>query len=51
MDDAAVVSPFSTRELVHAKQLVSIPYHVSRSDADKGKSRFARKNSPSGKGL
>ena len=28
---------------------VGVAYHISKCDADKGKSRFARKKSPSGK--
>ena len=46
------LSPFSTRRLFSREatfSLVGVAYHISKCDADKGKSRFARKKSPSGK--
>ena len=46
------LSPFSTRRLFSREatfSFVGVAYHVSKCDADKGKSRFARKKSPSGK--
>jgi hypothetical protein len=42
-------SLFSTRRNDFFNPFVGIAYHVSKRDADKGKSRFARENSPSGK--
>ena len=47
-----LLSPFSTRRLFSREatfSFVDIAYHISKCDADKGKSRFARKKSPSGK--
>ena len=46
------LSPFSTRRLFSREatfSFVGVAYHISKCDADKGKSRFARKKSPSGK--
>ena len=46
------LSPFSTRRLFSREatfSFVGVANHVSKCDADKGKSRFARKKSPSGK--
>ena len=46
------LSPFSTRRLFSREatfSFVGVAYHISKRDADKGKSRFARKKSPSGK--
>ena len=46
------LSPFSTRRLFSREatfSFVGVAYHVSKCDADEGKSRFARKKSPSGK--
>ena len=46
------LSPFSTRRLFSREatfSFVGVSYHISKCDADKGKSRFARKKSPSGK--
>ena len=43
---------FSTRRLFSREatfSFVGVAYHISKCDADKGKSRFARKKSPSGK--
>ena len=47
-----LLSPFSTRRLFSREatfSFVGVAYHISKCDADKGKSRFARKKSPSGK--
>ena len=47
-----LLSLFSTRRLFSREatfSFVGVAYHVSKCDADKGKSRFARKTSPSGK--
>ena len=50
---AVTLSPFSTRRLFSREatfSFVGVAYHISKcDDADKGKSRFARKKSPSGK--
>ena len=46
------LSPFSTRRLFSREatfSFVGVAYHISKCDADKGKSRFARKKPPSGK--
>ena len=46
------LSPFSTRRLFSREatfSFVGVAYHISKCDADKGKSRSARKTSPSGK--
>ena len=46
------LSPFSTRRLFSREttfSFVGVAYHISKCDTDKGKSRFARKKSPSGK--
>ena len=48
----SLLSPFSTRRLFSREvtfSFVGVAYHISKCDADKGKSRFARKKSPSGK--
>ena len=47
-----LLSPFSTRRLFSSEatfSCVGVAYHISKFDANKGKSRFARKKSPSGK--
>ena len=48
----SLLSPFSTRRLFSREatfSFVGVAYGISKCDADKGKSGFARKKSPSGK--
>ena len=50
--NTSILSPFSTRRLFSREatfSFVGIAFADVISDADKGKSRFARKKSPSGK--